>query len=206
MFPQAAPDPSAGGGAAPLANPPTRRMNFLDIPGHLQVRVSQNPTLVKVYGVIGMLLLLGLLYLVKLGLDQVAEFSLTLQYGPPPRMAQGNAVLGLPEETASGASHWVAFNSYGVFSVVILPGGDDSKSFLLPVGYLPDPEGRTPPQVSAEDLNGDGTPDLRVIMGASSVIFIHDKDKAGREAWRPPTQEELPRIRFILTQNAGGRK
>lgn len=206
MFPQTAPDPQAGGGAGSLANPPTRRMSLLDVPGHLQIKVSQNPTLVKVYGAIAVLLLIGLLFLVKMGLDAISEVQLTLQYGPPPRMAQGNAVLGLAEETTTGVSHWVAFNNYGVFSLVILPGGDDSRSFLLPVGYMPDPEGRTPPQVSAEDLNGDGVPDLQVIMGASSVIFIHDKEKAGRDAWRAPTQEELPRIRAILNQSIGGHK
>lgn len=206
MFPQPPPDPQAGAGGVPVANPPTRRMSLLDVPGHVQIKVSQNPTLVKVYGAVAVLLLIGLLFLVKTGLDAIADFRLTLQYGPPPRLAQGDAVLGLAEEAAVGASHWVAINNRGVFSLVILPGGDDSKSFLLPVGYMPDPEGRTPPQASAEDLNGDGTPDLRVIMGASSVVFIHDKEKAGREAWRPPTQEELPRIRFILNQNAGGPK
>ncbi len=205
MFP-APSAPGTGAGSGSLANPPTRRMDFLNIPGHLQVRVSQNPTLIKIYGAVGVLLLVGLLFLVKTGLDAISELQLTLHYGPAPRLAQGDAVLGLAEEAAVGASHWVAINNRGVFSVIILPGGDDSKGFLLPIGYMPDPEGRTPPEVLADDLNGDGTPDLQVIMGASSVVFIHDKDKAGREAWRIPTQDELPRIRAILNQSAGGHK
>ncbi len=208
MFPQVSPVPRSSS-VDPGINPPTRRMNLLNVPGHLQVRVSQNPTLLRVYGVVAMLLLIGLLLVIKIGLDQFNELRLTLQYGPVPRMSQGDVVLGLAEETVTttGTSHWIAFNHNSVGGLLVIPGDDASKGFVLPFGFQ---DTSTPPQLSVVgDQDADGIPDLLyVTVGTSDVFFIRDPDptKTGAAAWHVPTAAELPHLRSLIKFPAGGQR
>ena len=96
-----------------------------------------------------------------------------LQYGRP-RTTQLDAFVGHAE--ADGVpTHFIAMNLNRRVTVIELPGGDGGKSTTIVGPYLfGASEDLTPVQASAQDVNGDGKPDLVVAAKNEQLIYLND--------------------------------
>jgi hypothetical protein len=112
-----------------------------------------------------------------------------LQYGRP-RTAQLDAFVGHGE--ADGVpTHFIAMNLSRRVTVIELPGGDGSKATTIIGPYLFGAnEDLTPVQASAQDVNGDGKPDLVVSAKNEQLIYLNDG-----AAFKLITQEQQATLR-----------
>lgn len=128
-----------------------------------------------------------------------------LQYGRP-RTTQLDAYVG-HNEAAGVPTHFVAMNLNRRVTVLELPGGDSAKATAIVGPYLfGEGEDLTPVQEAAEDVNGDGKPDLVLSVKSEQLIYLNDgaafklmtpeeqaalqKTQAGRQA--RPGSEQAP--------------
>jgi hypothetical protein len=96
-----------------------------------------------------------------------------LQYGRP-RTAQIDAFVG-HREAEGVPSHFIAMNLNRRVTVIELPGGDSAKATTILGPYLFGAnEDLTPVQLGAQDVNGDGKPDLVVAAKNEQLIYLND--------------------------------
>ena len=96
-----------------------------------------------------------------------------LQFGRP-RTAQMDAFVG-HGETDGVPSHFIAMNLNRQVTIIELPGGDSTKATTIVGPYLfGQGEDLTPVQTSAQDVNGDGKPDLVVSVKNEQLIYVND--------------------------------
>ncbi len=96
-----------------------------------------------------------------------------LQYGRP-RTFQMDAYVG-HGEAAGAPTHFVAMNLNRRVTVLELPGGDSTKTTTIVGPYLfGQGEDLTPVQAAAQDVNGDGKPDLVVSVKNEQLIYLND--------------------------------
>lgn len=115
-----------------------------------------------------------------------------LQYGRP-RTYQMDAYVGQNE--AEGApSHFIAMNLNRRITILQMPGGDSAKVSTIIGPYLfGQGEDLTPVQMSAQDVNGDGRPDLVVSVKNEQLLYLNDG-----AAFKLATPEERANIERLM--------
>lgn len=98
-----------------------------------------------------------------------------LRYGRP-RTVMLAEPLGL-EADGGLPSAVIATNLDGQIALILLPAGDRAKAVSLPGPYLFGADGGDEvPQLSLDDLNGDGRPDLLLTVRGEQVVYLHRDD------------------------------
>jgi hypothetical protein len=122
---------------------------------------------------LGMLLMLVLWLAGSTALAWVQSKGDDLTYGRP-RTFQTDARVG--HQDAQTPSHFLALNLHGHIIVIEFPGGDASKAKIYLGPTLAPGHDLDPVTLKFEDVNGDGKPDLIVIVAKAGVeaIFIND--------------------------------
>jgi hypothetical protein len=94
-------------------------------------------------------------------------------YGRP-RTFQTDAVVGHHESPGS-PSHFIAMNYKSRIVVIEYPGGDTTHARLYqgPTVYG-DGQDLAPATLGFKDINGDGKPDMILVVGATHIAFIND--------------------------------
>ncbi len=94
-------------------------------------------------------------------------------YGNP-RTFQVDAVVGHHDSTQN-PSHFIAMNLNRHIVIIEIPGGDPSKSVIYSgptlVGTDQD---LTPVTLEFEDVNGDGKPDMIVVIQGNQIVFLNE--------------------------------
>lgn len=105
-------------------------------------------------------------------------------YGRP-RTFQIDAVVG-HNDSVTNPSHFIAINLNRRVEVIEFPGGDSSKAkiYLGPI-LTGDGQDLAPVTLSFKDVNGDGKPDMIVIVQNSRFIYINENG-----AFRPARPNE----------------
>ncbi len=132
---------------------------------------------------IGMLAVVVLWIVGGLVVSWWSTYQDDLHYGRP-RTYQTDARVG--HYDAQKPSHFIAINLHGQTEVIEFPGGDPTKAKV----YLgPSLSGQTSDldivTVSFKDLNGDGKPDMILIVDNMKYPFLNDNG-----AFRPPHADE----------------
>ena len=119
-----------------------------------------------------------------------------IQYGRP-RTTQIDAYVGHGE--ADGVpSHFIAMNLNRRITVLEMPGGDSTKATTIVGPYLFGAgEDLTPVQVSAQDVNLDGKPDLVVSVRNEQLTYLNDGT-----AFKLITPEEHAALQKTLANSA----
>ncbi|HEY6409292.1 MAG TPA: hypothetical protein VIY29_17670, partial [Ktedonobacteraceae bacterium] len=81
-----------------------------------------------------------------------------------------NAVVG-HADSSTRPSHFTAENNNGSIFVMELPGGDASKARIFQITTIIGNDGNPPVQLSFQDVNHDGKPDMVVQIGDSSAML-----------------------------------
>jgi hypothetical protein len=83
-----------------------------------------------------------------------------------------DAVVGHNDSQAK-PSHFTAENNNGQIIVIELPSGDVSKAKIYQIETVPGNAGNPPVKLSFQNMNGDGKPDMIVIIGdGSAMIYL----------------------------------
>ncbi|GHO73995.1 hypothetical protein KSD_17660 [Ktedonobacter sp. SOSP1-85] len=100
-----------------------------------------------------------------------------LHYGRP-RTYQIDAVVGHNHDTSATPSHFIVLNLHGQITVIEMPAGDPSKAHAYKTGMalLGSGQDLAPAQVIFKDLDGDGKPDMIVMVGEQSIAFKNEND------------------------------
>ena len=123
------------------------------------------------------------------------------QYGRP-RTTQIDAFVG-HSEVEGVPSHFIAMNLNRRVTVMELPGGDSTKAATIVGPYLyGDNEDLTPVQIGAQDVNGDGKPDLIVNIKSEQLIYLNDG--AAFKLITPQQQADLRKSMTSLADKTGG--
>jgi hypothetical protein len=116
-----------------------------------------------------------------------------MQYGNP-RTTHLDAVVGHGDSTEA-PTHFIAVNLNRQVSIIEIPGGDISKATAISGPYLfGDGEDLTPVHLQAEDVNGDGKPDLIVTVKNEQLVYINDKDTFRSITADEKTKLEAPAV------------
>jgi hypothetical protein len=122
---------------------------------------------------LGMLLMLFLWTVGNAGVSWVQSKGDDLTYGRP-RTLQTDASVG--HNDAQTPSHFLAMNWHGHIIVIEFPAGDASKAQVYLGPQLAPGHDLDPVTLSFRDVNGDGKPDLVVIVAKAGIqaVFIND--------------------------------
>ena len=94
-------------------------------------------------------------------------------YGRP-RTFQVDAVVG-HHDSATSPSHFIVLNYRTHVVVIEFPGGDTTKTRLYQGPSLfGDGQDLAPATVGFKDINGDGKPDMILVVGSTHIAFIND--------------------------------
>ncbi len=94
-------------------------------------------------------------------------------YGRP-RTFQTDAVVG-HNDSAQNPSHFIALNLRGQIEVIEFPGGQAARAKVYVGPDLIGPgQDLAPVTLSFKDVNGDGKPDMIVVVQSSRFVFIND--------------------------------
>ncbi len=115
-----------------------------------------------------------------------------MQYGRP-RTTHLDAYVGHAGEQADQPSHFIAMNLDRRIVLIELPGGDTKNATTITGPYLfGDNEDLTPAKLSAEDVNGDGQPDLILTIKNEELVYINDKAHNSFHLMTPDERAKLP--------------
>ncbi|MGI8588910.1 MAG: hypothetical protein ACR2M0_14690 [Chloroflexia bacterium] len=133
------------------------------------------------------------LYLALSALFGFAQTKLDdMQYGRP-RTTHLDAYVGHAGEQAGQPTHFIAMNLDRRIVLVELPGGDTKNATTITGPYLfGDNEDLTPAKLSAEDVNGDGQPDLILMIKNEELVYINDKTHNSFHLMTPDERAKLP--------------
>lgn len=120
-------------------------------------------------GIFGICLVLG-----WIALNSVTSWYQGVQndwtYGKD-RHFEINAVVGHNNDSAAHPSHFTAENNNGQIIVIELPGGNVSKAKIYQIEQIPGNTGNPPVKLAFQDVNGDGKPDMIVMIGDGNAII-----------------------------------
>jgi hypothetical protein len=119
----------------------------------------------------GMVCMLALWFLLAGVITWWDNFQQDLQYGKP-RTFHIDVKVGHQDEKTP--SHFIACNLHGQVQIIELPGGDGAKAQIYVGPTLGEGQDLVPVTLAFRDLTGDGKPDMIVIAGVMSTIFIND--------------------------------
>jgi len=123
-----------------------------------------------------------------------------LTYGRP-RTTHLDAFFGHSGEQADQPTHVLALNLDRRIVLIELPGGDTQGASTITGPYLfGADEDLTPIQLAAQDVNGDGQPDLVVDVKNEQLVYINDHDK---NTFHLMTADERGRLPPSLSQGGG---
>jgi hypothetical protein len=84
-----------------------------------------------------------------------------------------DAVVGHNTDSAAHPSHFTAENNNGQIIVIELPAGDAAKAKIYQIETVPGNAGNPPVKLSFADMNGDGKPDMIVMIGdGNAMIYL----------------------------------
>ena len=99
-----------------------------------------------------------------------------LHYGRP-RTYQIDAVVGHNHDSSTTPSHFIVLNLHGQITVIEMPAGDPSKAHAYKTGIDllgSEQQDLTPVQLEFKDLDGDGKPDMIVIVGDRHIAYKNE--------------------------------
>jgi hypothetical protein len=123
---------------------------------------------------LGMALMLSLWILGNMALHWWQVTQDDWHYGRP-RTFQMDAVVGHNHDSLQSPSHFVAMNYHSHIQIIEFPGGDTTRARLYqgPALYG-DEQDLAVVTLAFKDINGDGKPEMIVIVGATHIAFIND--------------------------------
>jgi hypothetical protein len=90
----------------------------------------------------------------------------------------GGARQPIHGEVNGEPTHLMALNLRGQVSIFEIPGGDPGKLQVLPGPYLVGADASyVVPQLSLQDMNGDGQPDLLLQVRGEVVIYVNENGR-----------------------------
>jgi len=116
--------------------------------------------------------ILGYLFFTTVG-NWLTNMENHWQYGYP-RTAQYDVVVGHHDSTAH-PSHFIAVNYNGQVEVIEFPGGDAAHAHIYTgIAIIGQNVNLVPVTLAFQDVNGDGKPNMIVIVGNTHYLFLNE--------------------------------